>query len=101
MWTGRPVRELLGYVKAAMPPAGRQPDEDTLTAIVAYILRENGAAPGGPGAVFGIGGNNRPLTTGTAGRTAGRLLYHGLGVRVEDPASHHGLAGGPSAAPGS
>ena len=47
MWTGRPVRELLGYVKAAMPPAGRQPDEDTLTAIVAYILRENGAAPGG------------------------------------------------------
>ena len=48
MWTGRPIRELLGYVKAAMPPAGRQPDEDTLTAIVAYILRENGAAPGGP-----------------------------------------------------
>ena len=47
MWTGRPVRELLGYVKAAMPPAGRQPDDDTLTAIVAYILRENGAAPGG------------------------------------------------------
>ena len=48
MWIGRPVRELLGYVKAAMPPAGRQPDEDTLAAIVAYILRENGAAPGGP-----------------------------------------------------
>ena len=48
MWSGRPVRELLGYVKAAMPPAGRQPDEATLTAIVAYILRENGAAPGGP-----------------------------------------------------
>ncbi len=48
MWSGRPVQELLGYVKAAMPPAGRQPDEDTLTAIVAYILRENGAAPGGP-----------------------------------------------------
>lgn len=47
MWTGRPVRELLGYVEAAMPPAGRQPDDDTLTAIVAYILRENGAAPGG------------------------------------------------------
>ena len=48
MWSGRPVGELLGYVKAAMPPAGRQPDDDTLTAIVAYILRENGAAPGGP-----------------------------------------------------
>lgn len=48
LWTGRPVRELLGYVKAAMPPAGRQPDEDTLAAIVAYILRENGALPGGP-----------------------------------------------------
>ena len=48
MWTGRPVLELLGYVRAAMPPAGRQPDEDTLTAIVAYILRENGAASGGP-----------------------------------------------------
>ena len=56
MWSGRPVRELLGYVKAAMPPAGRQPDEDTLTAIVAYILRENGAAPGGPALSSASGG---------------------------------------------
>ena len=47
MWGGRPVRELLGYVKAAMPPAGRQPDEGTLAAIVAYILQENGAGAGG------------------------------------------------------
>ena len=47
MWGGRPVRELLGYVKAAMPPAGRQPDEGTLAAIVAYILQQNGAGTGG------------------------------------------------------
>ena len=46
MWGGRPVRELLSYVKAAMPPAGRQPDEATLAAIVAYILRQNGAGAG-------------------------------------------------------
>ncbi len=46
MWGGRPVRELLGYVEAAMPPAGRQPDEATLAAIVAYILRQNGAGAG-------------------------------------------------------
>ena len=46
MWGGRPVRELLSYVEAAMPPAGRQPDEATLAAIVAYILRQNGAGAG-------------------------------------------------------
>ena len=46
MWGGRPVRELLGYVEAAMPPAGRQPDEATLADIVAYILRQNGAGAG-------------------------------------------------------
>lgn len=47
LWGGRPVRDLLGYVQAAMPPAGRQPDTDTLAAIVAYILRQNGAEAGG------------------------------------------------------
>ena len=46
MWGGRPVRELLGYVEAAMPPAGRRPDEATLAAIVAYILQRNGAGAG-------------------------------------------------------
>ena len=46
LWGGRPVRELLGYVQAAMPPAGRQPDLDTLAAVVAYILQQNGAGAG-------------------------------------------------------
>ncbi len=46
MWGGRPVRELLGYIQAAMPPAGRQPDENTLIAIVAYVLQQNGAGAG-------------------------------------------------------
>lgn len=46
MWGGRPVRELLGYVEAAMPPAGSRPDENTLAAIVAYILQQNGAGAG-------------------------------------------------------
>ena len=47
LWSGRPVRDLLGYIEAAMPPAGRQPDEATRAAIVAYILRQNGAEAGG------------------------------------------------------
>ena len=47
LWGGRPVRDLLGYIEAAMPPAGRQPDEATRAAIVAYILRQNGAEAGG------------------------------------------------------
>ena len=46
LWGGRPVRDLLGYIEAAMPPAGRQPDEATRAAIVAYILRQNGAEAG-------------------------------------------------------
>lgn len=45
-WGGRPVRELLAYVRAAMPPAGRRPDDDTLAAIVAYVLQRNGARGG-------------------------------------------------------
>ena len=41
-WGGRPARELLAYVKAAMPPAGRKPDDTSLESIVAYILERNG-----------------------------------------------------------
>lgn len=46
LWGGRPVRELLSYVRAAMPPAGRRPDDATLAAVVAYILQQNGAEAG-------------------------------------------------------
>jgi mono/diheme cytochrome c family protein len=46
MWNGRPARELFAYIKAAMPPAGRKPDDETLTNIVAYILRQNGMRAG-------------------------------------------------------
>ncbi len=45
-WGGRPARELLAYIKAAMPPAGRKPDATTLESIVAYILERNGMSPG-------------------------------------------------------
>ena len=46
LWGGRPVRELLGYVRAAMPPAGRRLDEAALAAVVACILQRNGAEAG-------------------------------------------------------
>jgi len=47
LWGGRPARELFAYVKAAMPPAGRKPDDEALTNIVTYILRRNGMRAGG------------------------------------------------------
>lgn len=43
---GFPVRELLGYVRAVMPPAGRRLDEAALAAVVACILQRNGAEAG-------------------------------------------------------
>ncbi len=46
MWRGRQVSELFNYVKAAMPPAGRKPDDETLIAVVAYILHENDVPSG-------------------------------------------------------
>lgn len=42
MWHDRPASDLFDYIKAAMPPAGRKPPDNTLTDIVAYILHENG-----------------------------------------------------------
>lgn len=46
MWGGRPATELFAYVNAAMPPAGRKPDADTLVDVVAYILKKNGMPSG-------------------------------------------------------
>ncbi|MDA1094600.1 MAG: cytochrome c [Acidobacteria bacterium] len=46
MWGGRPAAELFAYVNAAMPPAGRKPDADTLVQVVAYILKQNGMPSG-------------------------------------------------------
>ncbi len=46
LWGGRPARELLSYIRAAMPPAGRKPDDETLASIVAYILDRNGMNSG-------------------------------------------------------
>ncbi len=60
MWGGRPVRELLGYVEAAMPPAGRRPNEATLAAIVAYILQRNGAGAGDAALSAGSAGTIGP-----------------------------------------
>ena len=42
MWRGQPVRELFGYIKVAMPPAGAKPDDSSLVDIVAYLLQQNG-----------------------------------------------------------
>ena len=60
LWGGRPVRDLLGYVRAAMPPAGRRPDEDTLAAIVAYILQQNGLGAGAVALTAASGGKIAP-----------------------------------------
>lgn len=46
MWGGRPAAELFAYVNAAMPPAGRKPDAETLLDVVAYILKQNGMPSG-------------------------------------------------------
>ena len=46
MWGGRPASDLFDYIKAAMPPAGRKPDDEALTDVVAYILRSNGMPSG-------------------------------------------------------
>ena len=46
MWGGRPAAELFAYVNAAMPPAGRKPDAETLMNVVAYILKKNGMPSG-------------------------------------------------------
>lgn len=46
MWGGRPATELFAYVNAAMPPAGRKPDAETLMNVVAYILKKNGMPSG-------------------------------------------------------
>ena len=46
LWGGRPARELFQYIRAAMPPAGRKPHDDTLLDIVAFILRKNGMTSG-------------------------------------------------------
>ena len=46
LWAGRPARGLFQYIRAAMPPAGRKPHDDTLLDIVAFILRTNGMTAG-------------------------------------------------------
>lgn len=46
MWGGRPAGDLFDYIKAAMPPAGRKPDDAVLVDIVAYILQRNGMRAG-------------------------------------------------------
>ena len=45
-WGGRPVRELVDYVRATMPPGGPQPSAAVTVDIIAYILQRNGVAAG-------------------------------------------------------
>jgi|AP59_1055472.scaffolds.fasta_scaffold229748_1 alcohol dehydrogenase (cytochrome c) len=46
MWNGRSARDLFDYITVAMPPAGRKPNDEAITNIVAYILRQNGMDAG-------------------------------------------------------
>ena len=45
-WGGRPVSELIDYVRATMPPDGTRPSEAGYVNIIAYILQRNGVAAG-------------------------------------------------------
>ena len=45
-WGGRPVSELIDYVRATMPPDGTRPSEAGYVSIIAYILQRNGVAAG-------------------------------------------------------
>ena len=45
-WGGRPVSELIDYVRATMPPAGTRPSAEENVNIIAYILQRNGVAAG-------------------------------------------------------
>ena len=45
-WGGNPVRELFQYMRASMPPTGPPLGDDTYTHIIAFILQQNGFAPG-------------------------------------------------------
>ena len=45
-WGGNPVRELFQYMRASMPPTGSPLSDETYTHIIAFILQQNGFAPG-------------------------------------------------------
>lgn len=45
-WGARTTKELFDYVSAAMPPGGPSQRPETYAAIVAHLLRSNGAPPG-------------------------------------------------------
>ena len=45
-WGGTPVSELLQLIQATMPPSGPQLSAEDYTNVIAYILQENGFAPG-------------------------------------------------------
>ena len=46
-WGGREVNELFLEMQATMPPAGRKPNDEGFTNIIAYILERNGHEAGG------------------------------------------------------
>lgn len=46
-WGGAPLDELFGYIRASMPPAAvGQLGDETYAAVLAHVLRANGAEPG-------------------------------------------------------
>ena len=55
VWRTQGVDALFGFIRSTMPPGGARLSDDQYLAIVAYILRSNGAAPGA-----------QPLTAATA-----------------------------------
>jgi alcohol dehydrogenase (cytochrome c) len=55
VWRTQGVDALFGFIRSTMPPGGARLSDEQYLAIVAYILRSNGAAPGA-----------QPLTAATA-----------------------------------
>ena len=105
-WGGRPVSELIDYVRATMPPDGARPSEAGYVSIIAYILQRNGVAAGERPAASRFGGGDRrrrrpaasrraasaPDAGGRAGSRA-RLAGRGGGL----PAGHRCVAARPAA----
>jgi hypothetical protein len=46
-WGSRSTKEFLAYMSGAMPYGAPALDADTYAMLTAYILRSNGASPGG------------------------------------------------------
>ena len=76
-WGIRPVGDLLEYVRRTMPPSNpRSHSDEEYTAVVAYVIRANGATPSEEPLTFSA----RGLVVGAEGALAGAVNAPAAGV---------------------